>query len=67
MACLQLVAVVLKLILAHLQTIFEKNSESVGASSISESAVQQDTKYILQVTFALFHGAKEKFQFTSTG
>lgn len=63
MACVQLVAVLRKFIFAHLQNILEKNSGSVDAFSISESAVQQDMKYIPHESDLRCQGAEEKFQF----
>lgn len=63
MACVQLVALLRKFIFAHLQNVLEKNSGSVDAFGISESAVQQDMKYIPHESGLCCQGTEEKFQF----
>ena len=67
MACIQLVAVLLKLIFAHLQNLFEKNSGSMGAFGIAQSTLQQDTEYLLQESHLHCQRAKGKSQFVSPG
>lgn len=66
MACIQLVTVLLKLIFAHLQNFFEKNSGSLGAFGISQSTLQ-DTKYLLPESHLHCRGAKGNSQFVSPG